>query len=120
MVFSWPTATKGMTSPSGSWWSGRYDVGEGAGPLFFGDGRFEPGRHRGIGDQGQHGFWGVVGPGPAVAGGEPVDRGRADHVGQHVGEQVGGHGLAVALRVVGGPGGGYDGGDLLADVVGGG
>ena len=36
-------------------------------------------------------------PASGRCGGEAVDRGRSDHVGQHVGEQLPGHGLAVAL-----------------------
>ena len=64
--------------------------------------------------------WGVVGQGPPVTGGEPVDRGGADHVRQHVGKQVPGHGLPVALRVGGGFAGRHDGGDLVGDVLAGG
>src|SRR5271155_2187821 len=53
---------------------------------------------------------GGVSPRPAVASGEPIDRGGPDHVGQHVREQVPGHRLAVAPGVVGGPAGRYHGG----------
>ena len=69
------------------------------------------------GDEGQHRLGRVVGQRPAVEAGEPVGRGRPDQVGQHVGEQLPGHGLAVALRVVGRPAGRDHGGDLVGDVL---
>ena len=47
--------------------------------------------------------------------GEPVAGGRADHVGQHVGEQARGQGLPVALGIRAGPGGRYHGGYRAVD-----
>src|SRR5919206_2177134 len=82
-----------------------------------GYGRLQPGGHGRVHDEREHGFGCVVGQRPAVARGEAVGCGRADHVGQDVGEQLPSHGLAVALGVVGGAAGRHGGGDEVGDVL---
>src|SRR5580700_9881408 len=99
---------------------GRNDVGEAAGALVPGDGGLEAGGDGHGGDQREHDLGGVVGHGTAVAAGEPVAGGSADHVGQYVGVQFGGHGLPVAAGVGGGAAGRRHGGDLPGEIVAGG